>query len=91
MDAQDTYRLVQETYGKAAANRGSNPNPDNNLNSQGRYEENIATAFGYSIEELRSIPDHANLGLSCGNPLATANLRKVCPRFFNLFHLVLSK
>jgi arsenite methyltransferase len=77
MDAQDTYRVVQKTYGKAASNRASNTNPDGNPKSQGSYEENIATAFGYSIDELRSIPDQANLGLSCGNPLATANLKKV--------------
>ena len=35
----------------------------------------VAEAFGYSPEELASIPSEANLGLSCGNPTATANLR----------------
>lgn len=35
----------------------------------------VAEAFGYSPEELSSIPAEANLGLSCGNPTATANLR----------------
>jgi SAM-dependent methyltransferase len=35
----------------------------------------VAEAFGYSSEELASIPAEANLGLSCGNPTATANLR----------------
>ena len=35
----------------------------------------VAEAFGYSTEELRSIPAEANMGLSCGNPTATANLR----------------
>lgn len=35
----------------------------------------VAEAFGYSPEELASIPAQANLGLSCGNPTATANLR----------------
>lgn len=35
----------------------------------------VAAAFGYSSDELSSIPDEANLGLSCGNPTATANLR----------------
>ena len=34
----------------------------------------VAEAFGYSPEELASIPE-ANMGLSCGNPTATANLR----------------
>jgi arsenite methyltransferase len=35
----------------------------------------VAEAFGYSPAELASIPSEANMGLSCGNPTATANLR----------------
>lgn len=35
----------------------------------------VAEAFGYTAEELMSIPAEANMGLSCGNPTATANLR----------------
>src|SRR5229473_4942157 len=35
----------------------------------------VAEAFGYSPEELASLPADANLGLSCGNPTATANLK----------------
>src|SRR5215831_17378262 len=35
----------------------------------------IAEAFGYSAEELGSVPAEANLGLSCGNPTAFATLK----------------
>ena len=35
----------------------------------------VAEAFGYTPEELASIPAGANMGLSCGNPTALANLR----------------
>ncbi len=35
----------------------------------------IAEAFGYTPEELASIPAEANMGLSCGNPTAFARLR----------------
>lgn len=35
----------------------------------------VAQAFGYSPEELASIPAEANMGLSCGNPTAFASLR----------------
>jgi arsenite methyltransferase len=35
----------------------------------------VAEAFGYTAEELTSIPAEANMGLSCGNPTATADLR----------------
>ncbi|MGC1870479.1 MAG: arsenite methyltransferase, partial [Acidobacteriaceae bacterium] len=35
----------------------------------------VAEAFGYTVEELTSIPATANMGLSCGNPTATAHLK----------------
>ncbi len=36
----------------------------------------VAEAFGYTAEELTWIPADANMGLSCGNPTATAHLRR---------------
>ena len=35
----------------------------------------VAEAFGYSAEDLASIPAEANMGLSCGNPTAMASLK----------------
>lgn len=35
----------------------------------------VDEAFGYSPDELASIPAGANMGLGCGNPTATARLR----------------
>jgi arsenite methyltransferase len=35
----------------------------------------VAEAFGYTAEEITSIPAAANMGLSCGNPTATAHLK----------------
>ncbi|EPS29032.1 hypothetical protein PDE_03978 [Penicillium oxalicum 114-2] len=66
MNSKHTYRSVQERYAGVA----NQADPNN----QGTYEQKVATAFGYDLEELRSIPDNANLGVSCGNPLATANI-----------------
>lgn len=36
----------------------------------------VAEAFGYTPEELASIPAGANMGLSCGKPTAMARLRE---------------
>lgn len=36
----------------------------------------VAKAFGYTEEQLRSIPEEAHMGLSCGNPVATASLKE---------------
>lgn len=35
----------------------------------------VAEAFGYTADELASIPPQANMGLSCGNPTAFASLK----------------
>ncbi len=35
----------------------------------------VASAFGYSEEELNQLPQQANMGLSCGNPLALAGIK----------------
>ena len=36
--------------------------------------EKLARELGYTVEELRALPDGANMGLSCGNPAALAAL-----------------
>ncbi|KAK0616567.1 S-adenosyl-L-methionine-dependent methyltransferase [Immersiella caudata] len=64
MDSTRIYNQVREHY--SAASRGSPP----------QYSEAIAKSFGYSDQELANIPEGANLGLSCGNPLAIASIRE---------------
>lgn len=58
--------LVREKYGEIGAG---------GLSSEHDGVRAVAEAFGYSAEELGSIPAEANMGLSCGNPTATAGLR----------------
>ena len=66
MDSQSVYSIVNEKYSQYA---------QDTLNNQD-HASKIAQAFGYDPEELQSLPSNANMGLSCGNPLATANLRE---------------
>ena len=47
-----------------------------NLSTEHEGVRAVAEAFGYSPEELAAIPAEANMGLSCGNPTATAKLRE---------------
>ena len=37
--------------------------------------DKLARELGYSVEELKALPDGANMGLSCGNPAALASLQ----------------
>ncbi len=64
--AESLLDAVKAKYGAAAASR---------LSSEHAGVRAVAEAFGYSPEELRSIPAEANLGLSCGNPIALAHLQ----------------
>src|ERR1700734_539849 len=58
---------VRSKYGAVA---------ESTLSSNDAGVRAVAEAFGYSAEELTSIPAEANMGLSCGNPTATAHLRR---------------
>lgn len=57
---------VRSKYGAVA---------ESSLSSNDAGVKAVAEAFGYTAEELTSIPAEANMGLSCGNPTATAHLR----------------
>ena len=59
-------QIVQEKYGTVASS---------SLSSDHAGVRAVEQAFGYSPEELAAIPAAANMGLSCGNPTATARLR----------------
>lgn len=58
--------VVRDKYGAVAIS---------NRSSEQTGVRSVAEAFGYSSAELASIPAESNMGLSCGNPTATANLR----------------
>jgi arsenite methyltransferase len=62
----DVIARVQEKYGAVA---------QSDLSSNHAGVRAVAEAFGYSAADLSSIPAEANMGLVCGNPTATANLR----------------
>jgi ubiquinone/menaquinone biosynthesis C-methylase UbiE len=64
--ADEIGKAVRDGYG-AVARSG--------LSSHDGGIAAIARAFGYSDDELDSIPAEANMGLSCGNPVAMASIR----------------
>jgi len=55
---------VRDRYASVAAS---------SLSSEHAGVRAVAEAFGYTPEELASIPAEANMGLSCGNPTAFAH------------------
>ena len=63
-DIRDTVRA---NYASVAASK---------LSSHQAGVRAVAEAFGYSPEEIAAIPAEANMGLSCGNPVAHASLKR---------------
>lgn len=70
MDSKEIYSAVTEHYSALSSGAAVQEN--------GAYGKSVAQSFGYTEDELASIPIESNLGLSCGNPLAIASLREVC-------------
>ena len=64
--SEQLLESVKAKYGAVA---------ESSLSSDHTGVRAVAEAFGYSAEELTSIPAEANMGLSCGNPTATAHLK----------------
>ncbi len=70
MEIANIYRAVEEHYSSHALTA-----PSSQTEAIVDHDR-VASAFGYTTEELFTIPVNSNLGLSCGNPLATANLKE---------------
>jgi SAM-dependent methyltransferase len=69
--------LVREGYSRIAkreATSGACCGPTSDCGASTDSDE-LARRIGYSDEELRGLPEGANLGLSCGNPGAIASIR----------------
>ncbi len=73
MEKDEIKKIVRDGYARRAA-QGS-PAPDVAC-CGGDSTRNISEMVGYSGEELRSVPEAANMGLGCGNPVAIASLKE---------------
>jgi len=72
MTDMEIKRAVRQNYAEVAREAGSCCGPSAKPKALGKVSKTI----GYSDEDLKSVPDGANMGLGCGNPTAIASLRK---------------
>jgi arsenite methyltransferase len=82
MDDTEIRKNVRDNYGKIAREAGkanccgpqakTNTCCNTNTTSQAR---SASKSVGYTDTEMDSVPDGANLGLGCGNPLALASIK----------------
>lgn len=71
MAKEKMQKIVREAYGKIAQGQEGC-----GCGTCGPDAREFVKSIGYSENELKAIPDEANLALSCGNPTALANLNK---------------
>ena len=73
-DKEAIREKVREGYGKIAQQNSSCCGPAKSCCGGGNAQA-VATAVGYNEAELAALPEGANMGLSCGNPTAIAELK----------------
>ncbi len=76
MDKEEIRKVVREGYGKIAKQDSSCCAPEKSCCGSPNSAQNIGRKIGYSEEELKAVPEGANLGLGCGNPIALASLKE---------------
>jgi len=76
MEKEEIGKAVRERYGNIAKQGSSCCGPDKSCCGNTDSAQEISRSIGYSEEELKAVPDGANLGLGCGNPIALASLKE---------------
>ena len=75
MKKEEIGKAVRERYGDIAKQGSSCCGPVKSCCGSTDLVQDISKNIGYSREELNAVPEGANLGLGCGNPVALASLK----------------
>jgi arsenite methyltransferase len=71
---EDIKKIVRDKYAEMARTKSSCCGPSSGCCGSSTADT-ISTSIGYNEADLNSVPDGANLGLGCGNPVALASLK----------------
>ena len=74
MRKEEIKEAVREGYAKIAQQDDSCCVPVNSCCGSADLAQDVSKKIGYTEEELKAVPEGANLGLGCGNPVALASL-----------------
>ena len=69
-------KIVTDRYGQIAKKESSCCGPMSPCCGTPDLAKDLSGKIGYTEEELKSVPEGANLGLGCGDPVALASLRE---------------
>jgi len=77
MKEENVKKVVRQGYAKIAKKEKSCCDTSTSCGcNTSETSEDISRRIGYTEEEISSVPDGANLGLGCGNPVALASLKE---------------
>ena len=76
MKKEEIKKAVREGYAKIAKQGSPCCAPAKSCCGGASLAQKITKNIGYSEEEIKAVPEGANLGLGCGNPLAFASLKE---------------
>lgn len=76
MKSEEIKQAVRAGYARVALQNVSCCGTNSSCCSSVNHAKEIGRKIGYSVEDLHAVPDGANLGLGCGNPVALATLRE---------------
>uniref|UniRef100_A0A7V0Z774 Arsenite methyltransferase n=1 Tax=candidate division WOR-3 bacterium TaxID=2052148 RepID=A0A7V0Z774_UNCW3 len=73
---EEIKKVVRKGYAKIAKQESSCCAPVQSCCGSFDIAQDISKKIGYTEEELTVVPEGANLGLGCGNPVALASLKE---------------
>lgn len=76
MKAEEIKRVVRESYAQIAKQGGSCCSLPTSCCAEINLVFEISKRLGYTEKDLEAVPEGANLGLGCGNPVALASLKE---------------
>jgi SAM-dependent methyltransferase len=76
MKGSDIKRAVRQGYARLAKKEGACCPPGSAVCGPAVPAAELGRRVGYTEDELRAVPEGANMGLGCGNPVALAALRE---------------
>ena len=78
-NVEEVKKDVRDAYGRVVESSNQNKscgNPRSCCGVSAKPDAGYSQELGYTQEELKSVPEGANMGLGCGNPQAIADLKQ---------------
>jgi ubiquinone/menaquinone biosynthesis C-methylase UbiE len=76
IEKKDVKKIVRDNYANVAKSGSSCCTTNTSCCGDSKPVQLDSTKLGYTQDELASLPEGANLGLGCGNPVAHASLKE---------------